>query len=98
LAEHRDQLAELAGALVEALQRAERGGVDGIVVEAGPPGGDGLGGTLEHGLVEAADALVQLAAADAVLLQADLDAEGPGELLVAALARVDAAEGLRGRG
>ncbi len=42
LAQHGDQLAVLAGALVEALQRAERGGVGLVVGEAGAPGGDGL--------------------------------------------------------
>ncbi len=97
LAQHGDQLAVLTGALVEALQRDQRGDVGLVVGEAGAPGGDGLGGILEDGLVQAADALVELAAAGRVDLEADLDAEGAGQLLVAGLGGVDAAERLRGR-
>ena len=95
LAQHADQLAVLAGVVVEPLQRAERHGVGLVVGEARAPGGDRLLRVLEDGLVEAADALVELAAARRILLQAHLDAEGPGQVLVAAAGGVDAAERLR---
>ncbi len=95
--EHGDEIAPRRGALVEALQRGERRHVRRIVGEARAPGDDGLVRVLEHRLVEAADALVELAALLHVGLELDLDAEVLGEGVVAALAGVDAAEGLRRR-
>ena len=98
LAQHADELAVLARALVEPLQRAERGGVGLVVGEARAPRGDGLLRVLEHRLVEAADALVELAAPRRVLLERAPRCRGrPAELLVAGAGGVDAAERLRGR-
>ena len=69
-----------------------------LVGEARAPRLDRLLGVGEHGLVQRAHALVELAAHLGLVLEADLDRERLGELVVRALRFVDARESLAPRG
>jgi hypothetical protein len=88
------QLAVRRRALVQALERGERGEIGGVVVEALLPGDDGVRRIVEHRLVEAADALVERAALLHVGFEAHLEVQHLGEGLVLALGGADLRERL----